>query len=80
MGKDTEYNYHKGRFYGDPDGPKPLSAEQMKKNEGDLRVWKGKGKVGPVPKQTAYKQQDFTEKYKNASPEEKKKMNKKLGK
>lgn len=74
------FDYHKGRYYGDPDEPKPLSPAQLKKNEGDLRVMTATGKVGPVSKQTIYKQQGFTEKYKNATPEEKVKMNKKLGK
>lgn len=63
------FDYHKGRFYGDPDNPKPLSSEKVKQNEGDYTVMKMKGQVGPVPKQTVYKQQDTTEKFKTGSPQ-----------
>lgn len=57
------FDYHKGRYYGDPDEPKPLSQERIKQNEGDYEVMKKKGQVGPVPKQTVYKQQGNTEKF-----------------
>lgn len=74
------FDYHKGRYYGDPDKPKPLSAEKVKQNEGDYTVMKKKGQVGPVPPQTINKQKDFTEKFNTASEEERRKMLKKVGK